>query len=292
MSSRLSRFQRDPHICPVQLTSRDRELIHRVFEYRFLRSTQLVSLQTGSHQQILRRLQRLYHHGYLDRPRAQIDYYRRGSQPMVYGLGNKGIALLEREEGVPHRKLDWTARNRSITRYFIEHTLAVAEAMVAIEVSCQRNRIELVHPTDRHPVRWNVALHHAGITATIGVIPDRVFGLKSVDGIRWFFLEVDRATMPVARNNLKQSSFHRKLLAYHETWRQNAVKASFPRFQVLTVTTTRQHVESLLSANRRITGGKGSGLFLFTERRSFVTAKDVLKVPLTNGRSESVILIS
>jgi hypothetical protein len=29
---------------------------------------------------VLRRLQLLFHHGYLDRPRAQIDYYRAGSR--------------------------------------------------------------------------------------------------------------------------------------------------------------------------------------------------------------------
>jgi hypothetical protein len=40
-------------------------------------------------------LQFLYHDGYLERPRIQIEYYHRGgSRHIVYGLGNKGAAFL------------------------------------------------------------------------------------------------------------------------------------------------------------------------------------------------------
>lgn len=89
---RLPRFRRSPSIAPMALTPRDLDIIRAAFRFRFLRSTHLASLFGGSRQVILRRLQLLFHHGYLDRPRAQIDYYRNGSQPMVYGLGNKGTA--------------------------------------------------------------------------------------------------------------------------------------------------------------------------------------------------------
>ena len=72
-SARLPRFRRGSKVTPIALTQRDRQTVRRVFEHRFLRSTHLLSLLPGSRQQILRRLQFLYHHGYLDRPRAQID---------------------------------------------------------------------------------------------------------------------------------------------------------------------------------------------------------------------------
>lgn len=212
---------------------------------------------------------------------------------MVYGLGNKGMKLLEREDGIGRRKLDWTARNRSVTRLFMEHTLAVADAMTALELSCRSRRAELVdHRSDTgEPFKWSVPVRHGGALAPVGVVPDRVFGLKTEAGIRWFFLEADRATMPVERNNLKQTSFYRKLLAYHETWRQRTLKDSFPRFQVLTVTTTPERVENMVQAARRLTQGKGSGLFLFTDERSFNTAPDVLSLPLLNGRGEQAFLL-
>ena len=105
-STHLPRFRRAPAVAPIALTERDRLIVRRVFEHRFLRSTHILSLTSGSRQQVLRRLQRLFHHGYLHRPRAQLDYYRAGSQPMVYALGNEGMRLLAREDGIPPGRLD------------------------------------------------------------------------------------------------------------------------------------------------------------------------------------------
>src|SRR5215471_6878742 len=217
LSSRLPRFQRDPSITPLLLTERDCKLIRHVYENRFLRSTHLTSLLPGSHQQLLRRLQRLYHHGYLDRPRAQIEYYRQGSRPMVYGIGNKAMDFLTKDMGIPERKINWTAKNRTITRLFMDHALAVADVMVAIESSWRKHNIKCIRLNSKKLLKWNVTIRREGVTKTIGVIPDRVFGLKIGNTTRWFFLEADRATMPIERNNLEQSSFSRKLLAYHET---------------------------------------------------------------------------
>ena len=291
---RLPRFHRANQVPPIMLTERDQEVIRRVFEHRFLRSTHLTTLLPGSQQQLLRRLQLLYHHGYLDRPQAQLDYYRHGSRPMVYGLGNHGMNFLESEDGVPSRKLDWTAHNRSITRYFIEHTLAVADAMVALELSSRAQGIEFLdyQRQRKQPFKWSVSPHKNGLaTEEVGVIPDQVFGLKIGGARRWFFLEADRATMPVERSNFKQSSFVRKLIAYHETWRGGIIKESFPRFQVLTVTTTPERVKNLVDATARLTKGKGSGLFLFTDQKSFAPPANVFSLPLVNGRGDHVKLL-
>ena len=212
-SIRLPRFERVSTVIPTALTQRDRETVRRVFQHRFLRSTHILSLLAGSRQQILRRLRLPYHQGYLDRPRAQVDYYRRGARAKVYGLGNKGMQLLEREDGLSRRKLDWTACNRSVTRYFMEHALAVADAMVALELPSRPHGIELLdyEPATTQPFKSSVPLRQSGSTAEVGVIPDRVFGLKTAAATRWFFLEADRATMPVERSNFKQSSFLRSL---------------------------------------------------------------------------------
>ncbi len=167
-------------------------MIEHVFHHRFLRSTHLISLADGSRQHVLRRLQRLYHHGYLDRPRAQIDYYRCGSQAMVYGVGPKGMKLLEEHLGIPHRKVDWKARQRSVQRYFLEHTLAVTDVMVKLELACRQDgKVQLVFPTklDEAPEKWHVTFRHAGGPFTLGVVPDRVFGLQAPgQPTSWFFL--------------------------------------------------------------------------------------------------------
>jgi hypothetical protein len=293
-SPRLPRFARARSSSPIQVTARDIEIIRQAFQHRFLRSTHLTSLLGGSRQQILRRLQQLFHHGYLDRPLAQLDHYRHGSQPMVYGLGNKGMELLERQDGIPRRKLDWTARNRAVGRYFMEHTLAVADVMVALELSCRKHDIELVryHPPSGDCLKWSVRVRHGGVTTNIGIVPDQVFGLKDQRGTRWFFLEADRGTMPVERNNFKQTSLMRKLIAYHQTWRQKVVRAIFPRFRVLTVTTTADRVENLLKSIQQLSQHGGAGLFLLSDHKAFTAPGNALSSPLLNGCGRKVALMS
>lgn len=291
-SVRNPRFHRTPSP-PFQLTARDTQIIQHIFRHRFLRSTQIVKLAGGSKQQVLRRLHRLFHHGYLDRPRAQIEHYRNGSQAMVYGIGHRGVKLLEQSLAVPQRKADWSAKNRNATRFFLEHTLAVAEVMVTLELACHgHDEVELV-PHTEELVKWNVEVRHTGNALTIGVIPDRVFGLRRKSNpteVVWYFLEADRATMPVERHSLKQTSFARKLRAYHETWRQGVLKKEFPRFRVLTVTTTPARVRNLIQANRTLSQGKGSGLFLFTSLDVFKNNISALDLPLLDGRGDAITL--
>jgi hypothetical protein len=209
---------------------------------------------------------------------------------MVYALGSKGMQLVWNHENVPHGKLDWSARKVGVGHFFLEHTLAVADVLTRMELACRSHGIEFLHVDYRKRIRWSVSVHHERTRSVVGLVPDAVFGIKSKNNARWFFLEADRGTMPVERKTLKQTSFFRKLLAYHETWKQQLLHHSFPRFQVLTVTSTPEHLKSLIAASQRATGGKGSGLFVFVDQAAFKAAEDVFQLPLVNGRGEEVRL--
>jgi len=274
---RLPRFQRTIAVAPMQLTERDREIIRFVYRHRFLRSVQIIALVGGTHQQLLRRLQLLYHHGYLERPRAQLDYYHQGgSRHIVYGLGNKGAAFLKRESGVTFRPLRWGEKNRGVRRIFLEHALLVSDVMVALDLACrEKGNIQMLTEERLQNTkgygrrfRWKVKI---GKRVSLGVIPDRVFALEftNPDGHRdrvLFFLEADRGTMPVVRKNLSQTSFHRKLLAYAATWSQSIhqTRFGFKRFRVLTITNSPARVESLVHACSKLE--RGQGLFLFADK--------------------------
>ena len=66
--TRLPRFRRDAvAIRNFALTTRDKEIIRQVERFRFLRSRQICRLVEGAIVQILRHLQRIYHHGYLEK---------------------------------------------------------------------------------------------------------------------------------------------------------------------------------------------------------------------------------
>ena len=144
-ASHLPRFKRASTIAAMRLTERDRRIIRLVQQFRFIRSSHVHSLISGSQQQLLRRLKRLYHHGFLERPRAQIDYYHQGgSRRMVYALRSTGAACLRRDLDPGWGQIRWGEKNRAAGRVFLEHALLVSDVMVAIELACRRTGIRLL----------------------------------------------------------------------------------------------------------------------------------------------------
>ena len=300
---RKPRFRRPSEIASIQLTERDRMIVQCVFRHRFLRSWQIAALVGGSKQAILRRLQLLYHHGYLERPRAQIEYYQPGgSRTFVYGLGDHGAELLRFGTNAPTRALEWSAKNRAVKRLFLEHALLVSDVMVALELACRQHggmrflsSDELPLPTTTRsrlePFRWKVSLNS---NTRIGVVPDCVFGLEFADqppdrNRAFFFLEADRGTMPITRSGLHHSSFHRKFLAYEATWLQELHRKhfGFHRFRVLTVTTSADRLNHLVEACHQLE--RGQGLFLFTDLKTLLATPDPLNLPWQTARSGQTV---
>lgn len=290
-SRRLPRFKRSTDSPPLRLTSRDGEILKCLHRHRFLRSDHIVSLCPGSQQQVLRRLQRLYHHGYLERPICQIDYYHSGSRRIAYGLGGRGAAWVKYQHSLPF--LNWK-RKAHVGRLFLEHALLVSDVMVSVELACRsRNSIRLLSAEDlkipnmREPFQWQVDL---GQQQKIGVIPDRVFGLESNGKQSWYCLEADRGTMPITRGNFDQTSFQRKMLAYAATWSQNLHRTRFgwQRFRVLTVTTCAQRVQGLKEACQGLANGRG--LFLFVDAASLAGHGDILTARWQTNRAEKTTM--
>jgi hypothetical protein len=292
------------------LTPRDLAILRAVYRHRLLRSTHLVTLAGGSRQAMLRRLQLLFHLGYLDRPPMQLDWYTQGSEPLVYALGNRGAEVLAEKGEMRRGRFRWDTKNRNLSRVFLRHTLAVADVMVAFEVACRdREGVTFIPPEEvlagvpeatrrlRLPFRWQVEVRQDGKLHRLGVEPDRVFGLHfgSVSENRrraYFFLEADRGTMPVVRKELGQTSFRRKLLAYRETWRQGLHRTRFgiPNFRVLTVTTSRERLAHLVVACQDLPGGGGRP-FLFMGQEN-LSCGDVLVHEWANGAGEVVRIIT
>jgi hypothetical protein len=232
LHTRLPRFERNPKtVASFQFTPRDLEILRHVAEHRFIRSEWIIKLVGGSKQQILRRLNLLYHHGYLERPRCQLDYYHQGgSKSLVYGLASRGAGRLRRNLNMPFERMDWTNRNKSVGRLFLEHTLMVSDFMAALELDCyKRSDVRLIYAHElpkpsgrdnqREPFRWTVDLPGK---RRVGIVPDKVFAIETTHPTgrverMHYFLEADRGTMPIERRDLRQSCLLRKIIGYHFT---------------------------------------------------------------------------
>jgi hypothetical protein len=100
------------------------------------------------------------------------------------------------------------------------------------------------------------------------IIPDIVFGLDLADSSRRnFMVEIDRGTMPVRRSDAQQTSIERKMrvyLAAHAA-KQHREQFGWANFRVLIVTTTKERIETMIDALRRLRVSRsiGPALFLF-----------------------------
>lgn len=307
---RRARFRRDApqH---MRLTADDFDIIRHVNRHRFLRSTHLLGLlDKRSGKKLLERLGALYHNGYLDRPRAQLDYYATaGSAPMVYGIGNRGAGLLAEFDGVSRAKVDWTDKNRTVGRLFIEHTLLTADLTVAFEIACRgKGDVELIAPENilagapeatrkaLNPWALPAKIVHDGTSHSVRVIPDKVIGIDFTQARKrsYFFVEADRATMPVMRSHPRQTSFHQKILAYLAgagSGNAHGQRLGIGNFRVLTVTTSRERMQTMIDAVKLATRGHGSNQFLFTDRSSLSKCPDILKLEWISGKGERVRLV-
>jgi Replication-relaxation len=180
----------------------------------------LVLFQEESRDAIYRRLQRLFHHGYLGRLGSNPN------APLLYALDRRGADILE----VPFRK-------DSGDRY-VAHQLMIGTFRIALTLATQKQGIELSWRRfgGEHPVK-----------------PDGFFGLRFPelpDGRNqaFFCLEADRSTMTTTR-------FVDKLARY-AAWYDaggHTRAAGIRNFRVLTVTRSEERVRSLLGAVGRAT---------------------------------------
>ncbi|WP_395746690.1 replication-relaxation family protein [Prosthecobacter sp.] len=261
-SSRLPRFTRAPQKAGgFRVTPRDLQILRVVAEHRFIRSEWIARLAGGSYQQVIRRLHLLYHHSYLDRPRAQIDYYHEGgSHSMIYGLASRGAGRLRRDLNMPFERMDWTTRNRHASRLLLEHTVLLSDFMATqlIEGGGERKRfvnaedLDLrADPRKSGPIRWSYS-NCGGRRMTL--IPDKVFAFDEKDQNgkvtrSHYLVEADRGTMPIKRSNPRQTSIMQKLHGYHLLSR--VLHRLPPRTFVVIVSASPQRLANIVAEIRK-----------------------------------------
>jgi Replication-relaxation len=280
--TRLPRFRRASEPPAFRLTDDDVEIVRQVARHRFLRSTHIAALVARSLDRTNDRLSCLFHAGYIDRPRAQLDYYpTSGSAPLVYALADRGARLLIERDGIEFANVEWSRKNREAGRPFIEHQLAIVDFSVALQHAVRsRPDVRLIRPDEmmaalpqricngRNPFSFKVKVAQRGLVRERAVVPDFTFGLGLADGSRrYFMVEIDRGTMPVVRSSPMQTSFAEKMRAYliAHAARQHERNFGWKTFRVLTITTDQRRTQTMMEALRslHVPHSPASNLFLF-----------------------------
>ena len=115
--TRRPRFRRASEPPAFRLTDDDVEIVRQVARFRFLRSTHIAALVNRSVDRANDRLMRLFHAGYIDRPRAQLDRFpSEGSAPLTYALGFVLATGLLHLSGILIGLVDWLPAGSKLLR--------------------------------------------------------------------------------------------------------------------------------------------------------------------------------
>ncbi len=262
---RLPRFTRAQRQVCLALTPRDLEILALVESYRLLTSAHLQALAPGSTQGVLRRLQKLFHAGYLDRLLPQPTWGG-GSQRMVYAVTNKGVRELQEAGRIEKpTATDWNENNRGLRDLFIRHTLLISHIRAVLTLAVRsRPDLRLVSWKEGPKTYDAIEVSLPEGYTRVSVAPDAYIGLEDQKGKLHFFLEADRGTMTVKR-------FLLKLKAYAAYWRERKHEERFGirYFRVIAVTSSAERKANLAAAAEKEDDLRPlARLFLFTEEET------------------------
>jgi hypothetical protein len=235
------------------LQTRDREILKLIHDYRFINSSMIAKLIDGSEQGIGRRLQKLFHHNYVNRVKIS------NNAPVVYALGNQGAVELMLHYGIDRGKIDWTTKNREAGRYYIDHTLMIGRFRYALDLALREMDDIALHFWKPEGELRDEIIYEGDNKKRVRapLVPDAYFAIRQADRFMPLFLECDRSTMTRER-------FINKLRGYYHFWKQGIAeqKHGIRAFRVLTITISEQRKENLRIMSKEV-DGRGSSLFWF-----------------------------
>ena len=265
------RYKRKPEaLGGVRISDRDTAIVKLVNDYRFMDSGQIQALVDGSDQVILRRLQKLFHHGYLDRPVSQIIFSNplMGHKNMVYGLGDRGADLLAERYGIDRGSIIWKEKNKEVSQQYIQHTLMISNFRACLTLALRNTqdaKLVFWQRENLQGLKDYVIISDGTRQKRLSIVPDGYFCIEDKSGKMYFFLEADRSTMANAR-------FLGKMRAYN-LWhiRKGAEKKfGIRNFRVLTITRTKTRMENLWKATKEnFKQGNQGYMFWFAPEEHF-----------------------
>lgn len=294
----------------VEITERDLEIFRALEIHRFLTTSHIMAL-TGSTLKLRYRLNALSKAGFIDRPkRQQVRFHKGGRRELVYALSSRGARAL-REVRAGGAMRDWGYQNNEVQTEFIDHSLAVAEFLVAAECVLRVNPdwgLVMPHELIAHApsstrarkphvvTKWAAKIDWDGNGRheEMAAVPDAIFAIARRDGGKVIncVLEIDTGSMPVVRSERKLSSIKRKVAVYHKAYRDNYHERTFgwKGCRFLFVTSTRERAESIRACIANVTEGKNANAFWVIDWET-LKAGTLLDVMWTLGSGTTDMLI-
>jgi hypothetical protein len=288
------RFARSRSPREFWITDRVLSILRALARLRFLTIDQIVTLldieqrvydrPPVSRQKVSRLLRKLYDAGYIERVLGPVtnltEFSALHRMPTTYALAHNGAHHLAGTDHLPLDHLDWHLKNRRVGSLHIDHTIGVADFVIAFLAASKEHGLGLIDHHDLVPYLPPTARDTKTLTLTVTVDgveytrrPDRLLALSDGIGRRMYFVhEWHSGEMPNRRDpgalwrGHRQSSFADKIWIYWKAREAGAFQAVWgaSNVRILTVTASDESVVNLSRQVARITERPLTKLFLFT----------------------------
>jgi hypothetical protein len=294
ITKRRPRFRHTKGPQAIRITDRALSILRGLARFRFLTIDQIITLldieqrvynlPPVSRQKISRLLSRLYDANYVQRVLGPLtnltEFAAVRRMPTTYALAQNGAHHLAGTDHLPLDHLDWQLKNRRVGSLHIDHTIGVADFVIAFLAASKEHGLGLIDHHDLVPYLPPTARDTKTLTLSVSVDgveytrrPDRLLALSDGIGRRLYFVhEWHSGEMPNRRDpgalwrGHRQSSFADKIWIYWKAREAGAFQAMWgaKNIRILTVTASDESIVNLSRQVARITERSLTKLFLFT----------------------------
>ena len=240
------------------LTPRDLEILAIVHRYRYLEARHIRALVPGSGQQITRRLQGLFHNGYVGRflppQRMRLDL-EQGAPLIAYGLELAGARALAAAgpvvaglNGSEKNTVNWNKAQTRRTEWFLRHSVMLSNFRCALELATRADAETDLLNWEQGVLRNGTRTADDGRKRAVRIAPDAYFTLRRAGKTRHAFLEVDRSTEELDRLKAKYVNYWWYLQSLEFLSTVDPVDTAV----VLFVTTGRMRLANMMSTLRNL----------------------------------------
>jgi hypothetical protein len=256
-------------LSPVTLTQRQQEALDKLIAAKKANAAGQESAERPQRtkREIRRRLQMMYHHGYIQRKKLS------DKESIAYALGNLGAEELVLYFGIDRQEIEWTTKNRESGERYIRHALVMTRFRHALELALRKfpaASLEKWIPGGGFKAKVQyldtVRTRDGVRTQEVdGVVkPDGLFVVRIGDTSTHHFLEADRSTMSNARYLAKLKAYYAFWATYVKDGRSSRIK----QMRVLSVTISEARKDNLRDTAQQVSP-EAKNLFWFACEKAY-----------------------
>lgn len=295
MTTRRNRFRREPRGQGYRITDNDIRILELLHRFGFLPSSYITAFLPDRNELALRHRLTLLRHdaGLIETPKASWQAANARYRPAVYQLTNKGEALLQARCGlVPRRKSNAGFKHELIVSLF--HASLALGLREHPSIRFIDHREIMAHPvfkgaaghgddSFRMPLRLRYRSPQSGLVTAVDTSirhDGEPFGLcfQGNGTKRYLFfpgIEADRRTEPLSPRSPQRSSIRKHFSKILEAFQSDLYRRhlGLPNALVPVLTTSQEHMQSMIALMLELTNGAGSRGILFKAIPDFATCE-------------------